>query len=142
MAVGGLYLPEIKGGCLCGKVRYSANAEPTFVGLCHCQDCQKYTGSAFAVAIGVPKAAVTVQGQLTSFTKRGDSGKAISRNFCPECGSPIVDEAEALPGVAILSVGSLDDPNWVKPTSEIYCASAQPWVKLGGEMKRFDKAPA
>ncbi len=42
-------MPQIAGGCLCGKVRYSANTEPAFVGVCHCKDCQKFTGSAFAV---------------------------------------------------------------------------------------------
>ena len=35
---------KIEGGCLCGKVRYSADAEPTFVGVCHCKNCQKGTG--------------------------------------------------------------------------------------------------
>lgn len=51
-------MPTITGGCLCGKIRYSADAEPAFVGLCHCHDCQKFTGSAFAAVIGLPKSAV------------------------------------------------------------------------------------
>jgi hypothetical protein len=42
-------MPQITGGCLCGVVRFSANAEPAFVGICHCKDCQKFSGSAFAV---------------------------------------------------------------------------------------------
>ena len=50
-------MPTITGGCLCGKIRYHADAEPAFVGLCHCHDCQKFTGSAFAAVIGLPKAA-------------------------------------------------------------------------------------
>ena len=63
-------MPTITGGCLCGKIRYSADAEPAFVGLCHCHDCQKFTGSAFAAVIGLPKSAVTVTGALKGFTKR------------------------------------------------------------------------
>jgi hypothetical protein len=39
---------EIKGGCLCGAVRYTAEADPTSATVCHCRDCQKFTGSAFA----------------------------------------------------------------------------------------------
>jgi len=39
---------EIKGGCLCGAVRYTAQADPTSATVCHCRDCQKFTGSAFA----------------------------------------------------------------------------------------------
>ena len=42
---------KIEGGCLCGKVRYSADAEPTFVGICHCKNCQKGTGTAFSVVV-------------------------------------------------------------------------------------------
>jgi hypothetical protein len=132
-------MPTIKGGCLCGKTGYSANAEPVFVGLCHCHDCQKFTGSAFAAVIGLPKSAVTVTGALKGFTKQGDSGKPIKRMFCPECGASVMDEAEAAPGIVMIQAGTLDDTSWVKPTSQIYCASAQSWVELSGEMKSFDR---
>src|SRR5215467_12737617 len=62
-------MPEIAGGCLCGKVRYSATGEPAFVGVCHCTDCQKFTGSAFAIVIGVPKPALKVEGTLATYSK-------------------------------------------------------------------------
>jgi hypothetical protein len=134
-------MPTITGGCLCGKIRYSADAEPAFVGLCHCHDCQKFTGSAFAAVIGLPKWAVTVTGALKGFTKRGDSGKPIKRLFCPECGASVMDEAEAAP-LVMIAAGTLDDTSWVKPTTQIYCASAQPSVLLSGEMKSFDRMPS
>lgn len=134
-------MAEISGGCLCGRVRYSANAEPMFVGVCHCTDCQKFSGSAFAAVVAVPKATVTVTGTLKTFTKNGDSGQPISRQFCPECGSGIMDVASLMPQVAMLNVGTLDDPSWVKPASQIYCDSAQPWVRLGGDLKAFAKMP-
>ncbi len=135
-------MTRIKGSCLCGNVRYSADAEPAFVGVCHCADCQRFTGSAFSTVIAVPAAALRVTGVLKTFSKQGDSGKLIHRRFCPECGSGIVDEADALPGMAMLNAGTLDDRSWIKPQSEIYCDSAQPWVRLGGELKRFAKLPA
>jgi hypothetical protein len=78
----------------------------------------------------------------SSFTKAGDSGKPMHRRFCLECGSGIMDEGDALPGIVMVNVGTLDDRSWVKPRSEIYCDSAQPWVRLGGELHRFAKAPA
>ncbi len=134
-------MPTITGGCLCGKIRYSADTEPAFVGLCHCHDCQRFTGSAFAVVIGLPKSALTVTGTLKGFTKPGDSGKPIERLFCPECGASVMDEAEAVPGVVMIGAGTLDDQTWVKPRSQIYCASAQPWVQLGGAMKSFERMP-
>jgi hypothetical protein len=134
-------MARIEGGCLCGRVRYSAAAEPAFVGLCHCTDCQKFSGSAFATVVAVPAAALEVTGTLKTFTKPGDSGKPMHRRFCPDCGSGVVEAADALPGVVMISAGTLDDRSWVTPASAIYCDSAQPWVELGGQMHRFPKTP-
>jgi len=134
-------MPQIAGGCLCGKVRYSANAEPVFVGVCHCKDCQKFSGSAFAVVVGVPEAAFLAQGKLAMYSKAGDTGKSVERRFCPECGSSIVEATESMPGIAMINSGTLDDASWVKPAMQIFCDSAQHWVQLGGEMQRFPKMP-
>ena len=134
-------MAHIEGRCLCGRVHYVADVEPNFVGLCHCTDCQKFSGSAFTTVVALPAAALKVTGKLKTFTKPGDSGKPMHRRFCPECGSGIVDEADALPGLVMVYVGTLDDRSWVKPQSQIYCDSAQPWVHLGGAMKRFAKTP-
>ena len=134
-------MAKIVGGCLCGKVRYSADVDPAFVGVCHCTDCQKFTGSAFGVVIGVPKPAISFQGKMSTYSKAGDTGKSIERRFCPECGSSIADEADAMPGIVMIATGTLDDASWVKPAMQIYCDSAQPWVSLGGEMKAFPKMP-
>ena len=134
-------MPQIAGGCLCGKVRYSANAEPTFIGVCHCRDCQKYGGSAFSVVVALPKDALSVEGKVSTFSKPGDSGQATMRSFCPECGSPIVEEVAVMPGTVMIGAGTLDDASWVKPKMQIYCSSAQPWVDLAGEMQRFPKMP-
>jgi hypothetical protein len=132
---------KIEGGCLCGKVRYSGDTEPTFVAVCHCKNCQKATGTAFNIVVGVPTPALTIQGTLKAYADRGDSGKALSRMFCPECGSSVIDEAEAFPGMAFILAGTLDDTSWVKPGMEIFCDSAQPWVALGGERQRFLNMP-
>lgn len=133
---------KIEGGCLCGKVRYSADAEPAFVGVCHCKNCQKGTGTAFAVVVAVPKPQLSVEGPVKEFSDRGDSGMTLYRRFCPECGSSLMDEAEAMPNVVMLLAGTLDDSSWVKPGMEIYCDSAQPWVSLGGDRQRFPKMPS
>jgi len=132
---------EIKGGCLCGAVRYNARAEPTFVGVCHCRDCQKFTGSAFGTLLGLPQAELEIQGEVKSFSKLGDSGKPIVRLFCPECGSSIAEAPSTQPHMLILNAGTLDDPTSVTPQFEIYCDRVLPWVQLGGGMRRFPKMP-
>lgn len=132
---------KIEGGCLCGKVRYAADAEPAFVAVCHCKNCQKASGTAFGVVLAVPKPALSMQGALKTFDDKGDNGKTLYRRFCPECGSSIMTDVEVMADLAIVMAGSLDDPSWVKPTMEIYCDGAQPWVELSGERQRFPKMP-
>ncbi len=132
---------KLQGGCLCGKVRYSAEAEPAFVGVCHCRNCQKSSGTAFGTVVAVAKPALSVEGAVKTFDDRADSGRILHRRFCPECGSSLFDEAEALPGVVMIMAGTLDDPGAVTPAMEIFCDSAMPWVKLAGEPKRFPRMP-
>ena len=133
---------KIEGGCLCGKVRYAAEAEPIFVGVCHCRNCQKHTGSAFSAVVALPKPVLSVTGPVKSYDDRGDSGAVLQRSFRSECGSSLMDEAAAMPGVTMVLAGTLDDSSWVAPTMEIYTDSAQGWVALGGERPRFPKMPA
>src|SRR5260221_3574856 len=124
-------MPEMKGGCLCGQVRYTANAEPIFVGVCHCTSCQKQSGTAFNVVVAVPQPALSIQGAPKSYTKKGDSGNEVISRFCSNCGSTILSEPAVMPGVSILRVGTLDDPSWVKPSMEISCEPAQASAGLG-----------
>ena len=100
---------EMTGGCLCGQVRYSANADPIFVGVCHCTHCQRQTGTAFSVLVGIPKSSMLVQGQCKTFRDTCDSGQPVERNFCPECGSPIFSDLVVMPGITFIKAGTLDD---------------------------------
>ncbi len=134
-------MPQMTGGCLCGQVRYSANAEPMFTGVCHCTTCQKQTGSAFNVVVAIPQAALSIQGSAKTHSHVGDSGQQVVARFCPNCGTTITSEPAAMPGASILRVGTLDDTSWVKPTMEIYCDSKQSWVQLGGGLQSFGKMP-
>jgi hypothetical protein len=131
---------KIEGGCLCGKVRYSGEAEPIFAGVCHCANCQRGFGSAFSTVLAVPKAALKISGTVKTYEGKGDSGNATYKSFCPECGSPIADEAQIMPDVVMILAGTLDDKGGVKPAMQIYCDSAQPWALLG-DLQRFPKMP-
>jgi hypothetical protein len=131
---------KLEGGCLCGKVRYSADAEPIFAGVCHCATCQKGTGTAFNAVVAVPKPLVSLSGTVSTYEGRGDTGNATYRRFCPECGSPVAVEAAIMADV-VIPIGTLDDPSAVKPAMQIYCDSAQPWALLEGGVQRFAKMP-
>jgi hypothetical protein len=134
-------MANITGGCLCGRVRYTVTGEPAFSGLCHCRNCQRYTGSAFEALIAFPAASVGVRGELKTYDDTGDSGQPVHRRFCPNCGSGVVNEVDVLPGVTIVLAGTLDDPAAFKPAMDVYWSSAQPWVHASVERKRFPKMP-
>ena len=133
-------MAKIEGGCSCGKVRYSAEAEPIFQGVCHCKACQKSSGSAFNAVVAIPSAALTVTGVLKQYDSKGDSGQAMHHAFCPECGSPITSQADVMQGVTMVAVGTLDDPDWFTPAMQIYCDSQLSWAHLGG-MQSVPKMP-
>lgn len=123
-------MTEYKGGCLCGKVRYELTQDPVATMVCHCTSCQRSTGTAFSVVSIVPENAVKLTGELTTYADTSaESGNAVSRSFCPACGSPVITTAAVMPGIVIVKAGTFDDVSWVKPSAEIYCDSMQPWVK-------------
>ena len=71
-------MTKITGGCLCGAVRYTADADPSSVTVCHCLDCQKFTGSAFAALLRVSKDALIIEGTVKTFSSRRQRQPAIA----------------------------------------------------------------
>jgi hypothetical protein len=130
------------GGCLCGAVRYVSSAEPVFSINCHCRDCQRTTGTAYAPVMAVPKEAVKItQGEPKYYTAQSDSGETVSRGFCPECGSGLFSKLSASPEVLGLKAASLDDPSWFRPAIDIYTDSAQPWDAMNPDLPKVPKMP-
>jgi hypothetical protein len=135
-------MQSITGGCLCGRVRYTVYAEPVRRGLCHCRYCQRYTGSAFEAFMIFPREAVRLEGALTSFGARSERGGIVHRQFCPNCGSGVMNASEAEPGIAIILAGTPDDPSRFNPTVELFCGRAQAWLRLDGQRQRFPGMPS
>ena len=120
----------ITGRCLCGSITYSADAEPVVQAICHCDDCQRQTGGPFTVVVGVPRSALTVEGDtlgLVHDDRRGPRRGDTTELLHGVCGAPIFSIAAALPELALLKSGSLDDSSWVEPAVEVWTSSAQPW---------------
>jgi hypothetical protein len=120
----------LTGRCLCGGVTYTADADPVAQAACHCTDCQRQTSSPFSIVVGVPMDALTVEGDtLASYSTTGsDHGAETERKFCAACGSPLFSVSGAMPQVAFLKAGSLDDASWIEPGVEVWTDSAQPWA--------------
>jgi hypothetical protein len=133
---------KLSGGCACGAVRYECDVAPVVMLNCHCRDCQRASGSAYAAIAVVPKVAVQMRGEPRYHTVIGDSGKAVERGFCPTCGSPVTARLERLPEIFGLQVGSLDDPSMYRPMMDTYASSAQPWDHMNPEVRKHPKGPA
>src|SRR5690348_9089931 len=103
------------GGCMCGAIRYECGANPIFMGNCHCRDCQQASGSAYAAAIGVPRNAVKITGDVKYYESKADSGQMAKRGFCPNCGSRLFSVSPFAPDLIVLMAPTLDDPSIFKP---------------------------
>jgi hypothetical protein len=132
-------MTSIAGGCLCGQIRYTLKSTPVATVVCHCTHCQKASGSAFSTNLVAPRADIELTGTLAAYDDTAERGNTLKRSFCPKCGSSIMSESSARPGVAILKAGTLDDASAVAPTMQIWTRSAQPWVKFAGEMVSMEK---
>ena len=118
------------------------SGDPVVTSICHCQQCQKQTGSAFVEGVAVNEGDFSVQGKLQTFTYVGDSGRKKDSNFCPRCSAVVFIAAEGFPGRALIMGGTLDDSRWLKPTMALFCEAAQPWVASKHEMTEFPRMPA
>ncbi|MFQ5973350.1 MAG: GFA family protein [Alphaproteobacteria bacterium] len=133
---------NVTGGCLCGTVRYSSNADPVMTFVCHCAHCQKHSGSAFLVFVAVPRDTLQIRGDtLGTYNDIGDSGQPVYRKFCGECGSPILMDAQAMPDLLFINAGTLDETDFLNPQTHVWCEQRQQWVKLDDDVQRFDRNP-
>lgn len=119
------------GRCLCGAVTYAFTGSPAMVFHCYCRDCQRAGGSLVHVGVMLPEAAVTSQGELRAYTSKADSGRAITRSFCPTCGTGVFNRIELAPGMVIIRAGTLDEPLAFRPTFELYARTRPPWIDTG-----------
>lgn len=127
---------------MCGRVRYTSNAEPAMTAVCHCIDCQKQSGSALSIVIAVASDAMKFNGDMTLFATEGkETGRAVNRYFCATCGSPLYSDPEVMPGVMFIKAGTLDDTSWLKPELNMWCETAQPWVTIDDTLPRFPRNP-
>lgn len=130
------------GGCACGAIRYECSAQPVLSFNCHCLDCQRAGGSAFASVLIVPGVDFKlVQGEPRYHSMKTDSGYFLQRGFCPECGSHVLAKEDHRPLIVLIQAGSLDDARWHKPIANIYVKRAQPWDHMDSELPKFAELP-
>jgi hypothetical protein len=84
---------------------------------------------------------LTVSGTLSEHTKTADSGNEVTRQFCPSCGTHLFAKSTARPQFRVVRAGNLDDPSSIKPSLNIWAASAPSWACLDPTLERTERQP-
>ncbi|MEZ5879837.1 MAG: GFA family protein [Nitratireductor sp.] len=120
-------MERYSGGCRCGNVLIRAKGRPYRVGICHCMDCRKHHGALFHASAIFPEDAVVILGETSAYEER---------YFCPRCGSPVFsrsgDEIE-------VNLGSLDAPDQLMPTYEIWTIRRESWLPPFPLKKHYER---
>ncbi len=130
--------------CACGQVQVTVENEPVAVVTCHCDFCQKRTGSVFQVSAVFPDAhGIAITGETMIYNgleSKGvgtTNGDEISSHFCPTCGSTVFWTFEGRPVLAI-AVGSFADPDFPAPTAELHLPYRHHWLQPVAGAEQFD----
>jgi hypothetical protein len=122
----------LEGGCACRAVRYRLLSHPLIVHACHCTECQRLTGTAFALNALIESDRVeTLSGQPHAVPVTGTSGKPQTIFRCPTCAVALWSH---YPGagtkLAFVRVGTLDEPAQLPPDIHIFTSTKLPWLEL------------
>ena len=129
----------LEGGCSCGAVRYRLNSAPMFVHCCHCRDCQRQTGAAFALNALIETDRITLlSGEPRPIGMPTDSGRPHHIYRCPTCQIAVWSEYGGLAKLRFVRVGTLDDSDALPPDVHIYTRSKLPWVVLPSGVPAFE----
>jgi hypothetical protein len=134
---------KIDGGCHCGSIRYEAEVDLDTVVICHCTDCQTFSGSAFRTVVQTKPGTFTLlAGVPKVYVKTAESGNKRQQTFCPECGTPLYSApVVGEPRVMVLRVGGIRQRDQLVPRDQYWCRSSQPWLSQLPTIKKQDKQP-
>jgi hypothetical protein len=129
--------------CRCGRLKATVTGEPVRVSVCHCLNCKKRSGSAFAVQARWPRDQVSIQGQSKTFVIVADSGNRAIFHFCPDCGSDVHYEIDGkfddkFNELVAIPLGAFGDPYFLQPRFSVWEVRKHDWVEILGEDVEHD----
>jgi hypothetical protein len=131
------------GGCPCGAIRYQIASFPLLLYSCNCTDCQKASGSAFALNMPVRARDLRIlQGEPKGWHHTSPKGARVTSWFCGDCGGRLYGERAGRAEIANLRAGTLDDTSWLVPAAHFFLRSAQTWVEPAAHADCFETQPA
>ncbi len=130
---------KAEGGCACGAVQYRLESAPMFVHCCHCRDCQRQTGTGFALNALIEADRVTLlRDAPVAVQVPTDSGRPHRIFRCPSCQIAVWSEYGGRSEIRFVRVGTLDALETIRPDVHIYTRSKLPWVALADDVPSFE----
>lgn len=129
----------LTGGCMCGTVRWSLATPPIGSGICHCNRCQRRTGSASSYSALATKADLRIlDGEDAIRAYRPEDG--WHKYFCGECGSALFTLNPDSPDVVGMRMGGFDADPGVRPAFHQFTAYAPAWAPVPDDgLPRFEE---
>ena len=125
------------GSCLCTAVQFEIHGPIRQIVHCHCSQCRKAQGSAFATNGYVDSDdfhLLSGEDHLTAY----ESSPGQYKYFCRTCGSPIFSRRMADPGRVRIRLGTVDSPVEERPGAHIFVSSRANWDEIGDELPCYD----
>jgi hypothetical protein len=132
---------RFEGGCSCGAVRYTLASRPMFTHCCHCLDCQKQTGGAFALNALIETSRIDITAgadQIQIIDMPSPSGRGHEIHRCAKCEVALWSNYGRRAYLRFLRVSTLDTPHAIEPDAHIFTRSKVPWVQIPEGQRAFD----
>jgi len=133
---------SVTGRCRCGAVRYAlALSKLPTIYVCHCLDCQTWSGSAFGLHAMLPAELIAASGPLVIYEHTGASDRASAHYVCGDCHTRIYNINDFMPDIAILRAGTLDLSSDLEPAAHIWVKRKQQWLSIPAEIPQWSENP-
>ena len=130
----------ISGRCECGRIRYMVDSEIADFSHCHCSQCRRLHGAAYATFAGVSRDKFRYVSGETDI-KVYASSESNHRVFCAECGSSIFVESKQEPEALYISMSTVDGDPPRPPGYHIYVGSKASWHEITDDLEQYDTEP-
>ncbi len=127
-------LVSVKGGCLCGGVKFEVQGKTSLVSFCHCKQCRTWHGNFVGYTGSHQDNLVFKSSEALTWFKSSEEAR---RGFCQICGSSLFWDRLGSEGIAI-AAGCLEDPTGLTAKDHIFVASAGDYYELDDDLHKFD----
>ena len=130
----------VDGSCHCGAIRFEAEIDPSRVGICHCTDCQTFSGGPFRTSVFVgEKDFRLLEGSPAVYAKTAESGSTRELAFCSKCGTHVWGTTSGTKTTFYsVRVGVLKQRAELPPVAQVWCRSRLPWIDRVSEIRRIE----